>query len=188
MVINFKSLDIKTIILMFNIALVLQVFMMGALCFLVKNYRGIKTFALSRVVTLISYSLIFSLIKPVSLILGIGSCLLILSTSLGCLGIVRFTNRTIPLKYLIYYNSLFALIQASLITFLDVFLYKAIAHSIFQILLLLTILYYLATNSIRGFFESSRVLMVVYSFVIATFALRILVLLRSPPPPFFCTG
>jgi diguanylate cyclase (GGDEF)-like protein len=185
MLINLIGLDIKTIMSMISIALAMQVVMMIFLCFLVKNYRGIKTFTAARIASLIGYSLIFSQIQPLSSTVGIGSCLLVFSSSLGCLGIAKFTNRKIKTRYLVAYNLAFVFIQAFLILFQDIFLFKTAAQSIFQIVLLGVAIYLLASSPNKSFIESMRFLMAVFLALQLVLGLRLVALIDNPVPNFF---
>lgn len=185
MPINLISLDIKTIMVMLFISLAMLVVMNIFLCFLVKNYSGIKTFAIAKITTLISYSLIFSEIRPLSVKVGMGGSLLVLSSSLVCLAIAKFTNRTIKLKYLIICNFTFFCIQNFLILFHDKFLFKTANQSIFQIVLMGLAIYLLVSNPIKSFIESARFLMAVFFAMQLVLSLRLVALMKNPPPNFF---
>lgn len=185
MLINLISLDIKTIISMVFILLVMQVAMTIFLCFLVREYPGIKTFAAARITGLFSYPLILSEIGHLSVTKGIGSCLLVVSTSLTCLAIAKFTNRTIKLKYLVAGNFLFVCIQTFFILFQDKFLWKTTAQSTFQIVLMGLAIYLLATNRSQRFIEASRFLMATFLTMQIALGFRLFALIKNPPPDFF---
>ena len=185
MLIDLTRLDIKTIINMVFISLFMQVAMIIFLCFLVREYSGIKTFAVARITALMGFPLILSEIGHLSVTRGIGSCLLVFSTSLLCLAITKFTNRTIKLKYLIVYNFLFVCIQTSLILFQDKFLWKTTTQSIFQIVLMGLAIYLLATNRSQRFIEASRFLMAIFLTMQIALSFRLVALIKNPPSDFF---
>ena len=175
-------LDIPTIIKMICVSLFMHIIISVFLCFLVKNYKGLKTFTAGRIVAFLGYSFIFSNVQPLSLKIGLGSCALVVSTSLVCLGIARFIDRKINLTYLILFNLTFIILQFYLILFWDEFVLKAAIQSIFQIVLLNLMIYLLATNPHKGFKESGRFLMVFFSTMQLVLILRIIELLKNPPP------
>ena len=151
------------------------------LCVLVKNYKGLKTFTAGRIVAFLGYSLIFSNIESLSLKTGLGSCALVVSTSLICLGIARFIDRKIKLTYVILYNLTFIILQFYLILLWDEFVLKATIQSIFQIVLLNLMIYLLATNPHKGFKESGRLLMLFFTTIQLVLILRIIEIIKNPP-------
>lgn len=137
-----------------SMAVTIQLCLLLFLCFLVKQYRGVRSFTLGRAIGVLDYSVVFSRLSPLSIMIGIGSCLLLLSNSVCCLGIARFTGTTIRLRYVIIYNISLICIQCFLIAFYDRFLYKTIALTIFQSILMFAQFYFLFRNSKAGFVES----------------------------------
>lgn len=168
-----------------SMAVTIQLCLLLFLCFLVKQYRGVRSFTLGRAIGVLGYSFVFSRLNPLSIMIGIGSCLLLLSNSVCCLGIARFTGTTIRLRYVIIYNISFICIQFFLIAFYDRFIYKTIALTIFQSILMFAQFYFLFRNSKAGFVESSRFLMSVYLGMGIILILRMVALIRNPPPNFF---
>ena len=162
----------------------MQVVMIIFLCLLVRKYHGIKTFAIARIIALMSYPLILSEIGHLAITRGIGSCLLVFSSSLVCLSIARFTSRAIKLKYLMVYNLVFACIQVFLMSFQAEFLWKTTTQSMFQIGLMGLAVYLLATNPIKSFIEASRFLIAIFLTMQLALSLRLVALIENPPPDF----
>jgi diguanylate cyclase (GGDEF)-like protein len=183
--IDFSSLDIKTLMTIVGISRVLEMSMMVFLYVLVKQYRGIKSFTVGRIISTIAYALVFSEIARTSPIIGIGSCLLVVGNSICCLGMSRFTGQNIKLKYLVIYNSIFIAIQTFLILYNDNFIYKSVFTTIFQGILTFGQFYFLFRNQISGFAESSRFAMTVYFGMTCILIARMVGLIRNPSPNFF---
>ncbi|MGA0197977.1 MAG: GGDEF domain-containing protein [Prochlorotrichaceae cyanobacterium] len=169
---------------MTSISVLSQLSMMVFLCFLVKHYRGIKTFTMGRAMAALGYACVFSL-QPTSLAVYMGSCLLVLSNSICCLGIARFIGKKLKPFYLVLYNLSFIFIQTYLILFDDRFLYKIIVHTVFQSILMFLQFFLLCSSSHEGFFESKRFLMTLYFCMGWIFLLRMVGLLRNLPANFF---
>jgi predicted signal transduction protein with EAL and GGDEF domain len=179
------ALDVKTIMGMVSISLFMQVIMLIFLCVFIKKYPGVKTFTAARIVALTSYSLIFTQTEPTSVIVALGSVLLVVSSSLVCVGIARFTNQTIHGKFLVAYNLIFISVQSYLVVFYNIFFIKTAAQSIFQVGLMSYAVYLLTHRSHKSFLVSSRFLTTVFLGMQLVLILRIIALIKNPPPNFF---
>jgi diguanylate cyclase (GGDEF)-like protein len=177
--------DVQTMILMTSIDAILQVSMLIFLCCLVNQYRGIKTYTLGKIFTIISYVITFSRIFSLSVTLVIAGFFLLLGSSISCIGIAQFTDKKIKLHYFLILHLLFLGIQSGFVIFQDVFLFKTITQSACQILVFAISIYYLLNNSHKSFVGAARFMASVIFGLILLLIARIIILIRNPPDNLF---
>ncbi|PZV11165.1 MAG: hypothetical protein DCF20_20130 [Pseudanabaena sp.] len=97
---NLVNFDVPTMIFMLGVDEVLQALILGFLCLLVNQYRGIKAFTLGRIFTIISYFISLSRSPSLSITLVLAGSFLLAGTSITCLGISQFTDKKIKLYHL----------------------------------------------------------------------------------------
>lgn len=182
------NLDIQTMILMTSIDAILQLLILIFLCLLVNQYRGIKTYTIGRIFTITGYfiSLIKSPYLSITLILA-GGCLLV-GASFGCIGIAQFTGKRIKLYYLLIINLLFLSVQSYFLIFQDVFVFKTITQTVFQMVVFSISTYCLLTTSYKSFVGASRFMAIVMIGLLMSLVARIVLLLRNPPDQLFSSN
>ncbi|PZO42403.1 MAG: hypothetical protein DCF19_07385 [Pseudanabaena frigida] len=175
------NLDVQTMIFMTSIDAILQVSMLIFLCLLVNQYRGIKTYTLGRFFTISSFFITFSRVLPLSPTLITAGLFLLMGSCMTCIAIAQFTDKKIKFHYFLILNLLFIGIQSYFLIFQDVFLFKTITQSVFQIVVFTLAVYYLLTHSHKSFISSARFMASVMSMLILSLIARIVVLIRNPP-------
>ncbi len=168
-----------------SIDTVLQVSVLVFLCLLVNQYRGIKVYTIGRLFASIGYFI--SLVKTdhLSNILVIAGMFLLSGTSISCLGIAQFTDSKIKLYYLYVVNILFVCTQTYLLNFYDIFVFRTITQTVFQIAVLSTSIHCLLSKKNKGFVSSSRLLAIIIIGLIISLLIRIFSLINNPPEELF---
>jgi diguanylate cyclase (GGDEF)-like protein len=179
------NLDVQTMIFMTSIDAILQLSMLIFLCYLVNQYRGIKTYTLGSIFTIISYLISFSRTFPLSATLVTAGLFLLLGSSISCIGIAQFTDKKIKLHYFLILHILFLGIQSCFVIFKDVFLFKTITQSAFQIVVFAFSIYYLLSNSHKSFIGAARFMASVIFVLILLLIARIVILIGNPPDNLF---
>lgn len=179
------NLDVQTMILMTSIDAILQLLILIFLCSLVNQYRGVKTYTFGRVFTIISYFI--SLIKSpfTSITLVLAGVFLLVGTSISCFGISQFTGKKIKPYYLLIINLLFIAVQSYFLIFKDVFVFKTITQTIFQMVVFSISTYCLLTTSHKSFVGSSRFMAIVMISLLISLVGRVILLIKNPPNQLF---
>ena len=182
------NLDIQTMILMTSIDAILQLLILIFLCLLVNQYRGIKTYTIGRIFTITGYFI--SLIKSpyLSITLILAGVFLLVGASFGCIGIAQFTGKRIKIYYLLIINLLFLSVQSYFLIFQDVFVFKTISQTIFQMVVFSISTYCLLTTSYKSFVGASRFMAIVMIGLLMSLVARIVLLLRNPPDQLFSSN
>ncbi|OYQ63943.1 hypothetical protein B9G53_14330 [Pseudanabaena sp. SR411] len=182
------NLDIQTMILMTSIDAILQLLILIFLCLLVNQYRGIKTYTIGRIFTITGYFI--SLIKSpyLSITLILAGVFLLVGASFGCIGIAQFTGKRIKIYYLLIINLLFLSVQSYFLIFQDVFVFKTISQTIFQMVVFSISTYCLLTTSYKSFVGASRFMAIVMIGLLMSLVARIILLLRNPPDQLFSSN
>jgi diguanylate cyclase (GGDEF)-like protein len=182
------NLDIQTMILMTSIDAILQLLILIFLCLLVNQYRGIKTYTIGRIFTITGYFI--SLIKSpyLSITLILAGVSLLVGASFGCIGIAQFTGKRIKLYYLLIINLLFLSVQSYFLIFQDVFVFKTITQTVFQMVVFSISTYCLLTTSYKSFVGASRFMAIVMIGLLMSLVARIVLLLRNPPDQLFSSN
>ena len=182
------NLDIQTMILMASIDAILQLLILIFLCLLVNQYRGIKTYTIGRIFTITGYFI--SLIKSpyLSITLILAGISLLLGASFGCIGIAKFTGKRIKLHYLLIINLLFLSVQSYFLIFQDVFVFKTITQTVFQMVVFSISTYCSLTTSHKSFVGASRFMAIVMIGLLMSLVARIVLLLRNPPDQLFSSN
>lgn len=175
------NLDIQTMIFMTSLDAMLQVSMLIFLCFLVNQYRGIKTYTLGKFFTISSYFITFSKVFPVSATLITAGLFLLMGSCITCIAIAQFTDQKIKFHYFLLFNLLFIGVQSYFAIFQDVFLFKTITQSVFQIAIFALSIYYLRSHSHTSFVGSARFMVSTMAALILSLIARIIILIRNPP-------
>ena len=179
------NFDIQTMILMTSIDAILQLSMLIFLCYLVNQYRGIKTYTLGKIFTITSYVITFSKTFPLSPTLVTAGLFLLLGSSISCIGIAKFTDKKIQIRYFLILLLLFLGIQSYFVIFKDVFLFKTITQSAFQIVVFALSIYYLLNNSHKSFVGAARFMASIIFVLILLLIVRIIILIGNPPDNLF---
>jgi diguanylate cyclase (GGDEF)-like protein len=179
------NLDIQTMSFMLGIDAALQLLILGFLSLLVNQYRGINTYAIGRLFTTIGYLLSLSKVFNYSLTLLIAGIFLFVGTSISCVGISQFTDKKIRLSYLFIINLLFICVQSYLFVFNDIYIFKSINQTGFQIIIFSISAYCLLTTPHKSFIGSSRFLASVLIALLVSLVARIVGLARNPPKNLF---
>jgi diguanylate cyclase (GGDEF)-like protein len=182
---NLVNLDVQTMIFMLGINAFLQVLILGFFCLLGNQYRGIKTYVIGRIFTTTGYLISLSKVSSISFTLVLAGILLIVGTSISCIGISRFTDKKIKLLHLFIINLLFLGIQTYFLVFQDIFLFKTINHTVFQIIIFSISAYCLLTTPHKSFISSSRLFAIVIIALLMSLVARIVLLVRNPPEQLF---
>jgi diguanylate cyclase (GGDEF)-like protein len=179
------NLDIQTMILMTSIDAILQLSILIFLCSLVNQYRGIKTYTIGRIFSIVSYFI--SLIKSpfLSLTLVLAGVFLLLGTSFACIGIAQFTGKKIKLYHLLIINILFFSVQSYFLIFKDVFVFKTITQTVFQIVIFSISTYCLLTTSHKSYVGASRFMAIVMIGILMSLVARIVLFVKAPPDQLF---
>ncbi len=179
------NLDVQTMILMTSIDAILQLLILIFLCSLVNQYRGVKTYTFGRAFTIISYFI--SLIKSpfISITLALAGVSLLAGTSISCFGIAQFTGKKIKPYYLLIINLLFITVLSYFLIFKDVFVFKSITQTIFQIVVFSISTYCLLTTSHKSFVGSSRFMAIVMISLLMSLVGRVILLAKNPPNQLF---
>lgn len=182
------NLDVQTMILMTSIDAILQLSTLIFLCSLVNQYRGVKTYTIGRIFTIISYFI--SLIRGpfLSLTLVLAGFFLLVGTSISCFGIAQFTDKKIKPYHLLIINLLFMGVQSYFLIFKDVFVFKTISQTIFQMAVFSISTYCLLTTSHKSFVGASRFMAIVMIGLLMSLVARIVLLLRNPPDQLFISN
>lgn len=182
------NLDVQTMILMTSIDAILQLLILIFLCSLVHQYRGVKAYTIGRIFTIISYFV--SLIRSpfLSLTLVLAGFFLLVGTSISCFGIAQFTDKRIKPYYLLIINLLFIGVQSSFLLFKDVFVFKTITQTVFQMVVFSISTYCLLTTSHKSFVGASRFMAIVMIGLLMSLLARIVLLLRNPPDQLFISN
>jgi diguanylate cyclase (GGDEF)-like protein len=170
---------------MTSIDAILQISMLIFLCYSVNQYQGIKTYTLGKLCTITSYVITFSRAFPLSPTLVTAGLFLLLGSSISCIGIAQFTDKKIKLLYFLILPLLFLGIQSYFLIFKDVFLFKTITQSVFQIFVFALSIYYLLSNSHKSFVGAARFMASVMFVVILLLVARVVILIRNPPDNLF---
>ncbi|BBC24030.1 diguanylate cyclase with PAS/PAC sensor [Pseudanabaena sp. ABRG5-3] len=175
------NLDIQTMIFMTSLDAMLQVSMLIFLCFLVNQYRGIKTYTFGKIFTISSYFITFSKVFPVSATLITAGLFLLMGSCITCIAIAQFTDQKIKFHYFLIFNLLFICIQSYFVIFQDIFLFKTITQSVFQIAIFALSIYYLRSHSHKSFVGSARFMVSIMAGLILSLIARIIILIQNPP-------
>ncbi|WP_271253666.1 GGDEF domain-containing protein [Pseudanabaena sp. Chao 1811] len=175
------NLDIQTMIFMTSLDAMLQVSMLVFLCFLVNQYRGIKTYTIGKIFTISSYFITFSKVFPVSATLITAGLFLLMGSCITCIAIAQFTGQKIKFHYFLLFNLLFIGIQSYFVIFQDIFLFKTITQSVFQIAIFALSIYYLRSHSHTSFVGSARFMVSIMAGLILSLIARIIILIQNPP-------
>jgi len=175
------NLDIQTMIFMTSLDAMLQVSMLVFLCFLVNQYRGIKTYTIGKIFTISSYFITFSKVFPVSATLITAGLFLLMGSCITCVAIAQFTGQKIKFYYFLLFNLLFIGIQSYFAIFQDIFLFKTITQSVFQIAIFALSIYYLRSHSHTSFVGSARFMVSIMAVLILSLIARIIILIQNPP-------
>jgi diguanylate cyclase (GGDEF)-like protein len=159
----------------------LQVSMLVFLCFLVNQYRGIKTYTFGKIFTISSYFITFSKVFPVSATLITAGLFLLMGSCITCIAIAQFTGQKIKFYYFLIFNLLFLCIQSYFAIFQDIFLFKTITQSVFQIAIFALSIYYLRSHSHTSFVGSARFMVSIMAGLILSLIARIIILIQNPP-------
>jgi len=182
---NLVNLDIRTMIFILSIDTILQVLILVFLCLLVNQYRGIKTYTIGKIFTLISYFVSLSKNNHLSSILVLAGMFLLIGTSISCVGISQFTARKIKLNYLYTINLLFIVFQSYFLAFNDIFVFRTVTQTVLQIVVFSISAYCLLTTNHKGFISSSRFMGFTMIGLIMSLVVRIILLARNPPEELF---
>ena len=170
---------------MLGINAALQLLILGFLSLLVNQYRGINTYSIGRLFTTIGYLLSLSKVFNYSLTLLIAGIFLFVGTSISCVGISQFTDKKIKLSYLFIINLLFICVQSYLFVFNDIYIFKSINQTSFQIIIFSISAYCLLTTPHKSFIGSSRFMASVMIALLVSLIARIVGLVRNPPKNLF---
>jgi diguanylate cyclase (GGDEF)-like protein len=179
------NLDIQTMSFMLGIDAALQLLILGFLSLLVNQYRGINTYTIGRLFTTIGYLISLSKVFNYSLTLLIAGIFLFVGTSISCVGISQFTDKKIKLSYLFIINLLFISVQSYFFIFNDIYIFKSINQTGFQIIIFSISTYCLLTTPHKGFIGPSRFMASVMIALLVSLVARIVGLVRNPPEKLF---
>jgi diguanylate cyclase (GGDEF)-like protein len=182
------NLDVQTMIFMLSINAILQVLILGFFCLLGNQYRGIKTYAIGRIVTTMGYLISLSKVSSISFTLVLAGIFLLAGTSISCIGISRFTDKKIKLLHLFIINLLFLGVQTCFLIFQDIFLFKTITQTVFQIIIFSISIYCLLTTPHKSFVGSSRFMASVMIALLMSLVARIVGLVINPPEQLFASN
>jgi diguanylate cyclase (GGDEF)-like protein len=182
------NLDVQTMIFMLSINAILQVLILGFFCLLGNQYRGIKTYAIGRIVTTMGYLISLSKVSSISFTLVLAGIFLLAGTSISCIGISRFTDKKIKLLHLFIINLLFLGVQTCFLIFQDIFLFKTITQTVFQIIIFSISIYCLLTTPHKSFIGSSRFMASVMIALLMSLVARIVGLVINPPEQLFASN
>lgn len=179
------NLDVQTMIFMTSIDAILQLLILIFLCILVNQYRGVKTYTIGRIFTIISYFIGLIRSPFLSITLALSGVFLLVGTSISCLGIAQFTNKKIKPYYLLIINLLFIGVRSYFLIFKDVFVFNTITQTVFQMAIFSISTYCLLTTSHKSFVGASRFMAIVMIGLLMSLAGRIVLLLRNSPSQLF---
>ncbi|WP_201324557.1 GGDEF domain-containing protein [Pseudanabaena sp. lw0831] len=185
---NLVNFDIQTMTFMLGIDATLQVLILGFLSLLVNQYRGIKTYAIGRAFTTTGFLISLSKGFPLSFTLVLAGIFLLVGTSISCVGVSQFTDKKIKLHYLFIINLLFLGVQLYFLIFKDVFVFKTINQTVFQIIIYTISTYCLLTTPHKSFIGSSRFMASVTIALSMSLVARIVGLVRNPPEQLFASN
>ncbi len=179
------NLDVQTMICMLVIDAALQVLILVLLGLLVNQYRGIKTYAIGRIITTAGFLISLSKISSLSFTLFLAGIFLLAGTSISCVGISQFTDKKIKLHHLFIINLLFFGIQSYFLLFKDIFVFKTINQTVFQIIIFSISTYCLLTTPHQSFIGASRFMASVTIALLISLVVRIFILVINPPAQLF---
>lgn len=179
------NLDIQTMTFMLGIDAVLQLLILGFLSLLVNQYRGIKTYVIGRIITTSGFLISLNKIFPLSFTLFLAGIFLLVGTSISCVGVSQFTDKKIKLHHLFILNLLFFGIQSYFLLFNDVYVFKTINQTVFQIIIFSISTYCLVTTHHKSFIGASRFMASVTIALLISLVVRIFILAKNPPEQLF---
>jgi diguanylate cyclase (GGDEF)-like protein len=182
------NLDVQTMIFMLSIDAILQVLILGFFGLLGNQYRGIKTYVIGRIFTTTGYLISLSKVSSISFTLVLAGIFLLVGTSISCIGISRFTDKKIKPLHIFIINLLFFVLQIYFLIFQDIFLFKTITQTVFQIIIFSISIYCLLTTPHKSFVGSSRFMASVMIALLMSLVARIVGLVINPPEQLFASN
>jgi diguanylate cyclase (GGDEF)-like protein len=110
---------------------------------------------------------------------------LLVGTSFTCIGIAQFTGKKIKLYHLLIINLLFFSVQSYFLIFKDVFVFKTITQTVFQIVIFSISTYCLLTTSHKSYIGASRFMAIVMIGILMSLVARIVLFVKAPPDQLF---